>query len=111
MPLALDTTGVLRALVLSGGAPLVAPASGEWIPVVELEEQGALLWPVLAESGALHCVVVAKRHREPRPGPLRKFRAIRYHFPVMYLFEEVAKGHRDRHGDPIELTINPHTYR
>jgi len=59
LPVTLDSAGVLRALALSGvSGPTIAPAAGEWVPVAELEERGAQLWPVRAERDALACAEV-----------------------------------------------------
>jgi len=83
MPLALDTAGVLRALALCGGAgtPLLAPASGEWLPVAELEGEGARLWPVTAEAGRLRCYEVPRDGDEPRVGPTPRLREINFRLP------------------------------
>jgi len=82
LPLALDSAGVLRALALSGGQPLLAPGAGEWLPVAELPEGGALLWPVRAEGGALHCVTLPKAGSEPRLGPLYRLEEVRFSLPL-----------------------------
>jgi hypothetical protein len=81
LPLALDSAGVLRALGLSGGTPLLAPASGDWLPVAELERKGGALWPVRAEAQSLYCAAIPKGHTEPKVGAVQRLESVRYHLP------------------------------
>jgi len=82
-PLALDSAGVLQALVFTGGKdPLLSMAPGTWVPVAELEGKGELLWPVRAEGGALLCAELAKPKEEPRPGSMQRLIEIRYKLPL-----------------------------
>lgn len=86
MPLTLDSAGTLRGLSLScDGAPLLASASGEWLPLAELEAGGAKaarLWPVRAEDGVLHCVDLTFSATEPSIGPVQRLRSVRFHLPL-----------------------------
>lgn len=82
LPLSLDSRGTVRALALSGGPPLLAPAAGEWLPVAELEGEGLRMWPVRAEEGTLHCVEVAKDGGQPKAGMLHRTRGVRYSLPL-----------------------------
>uniref|UniRef100_A0A7S4UEX7 WDHD1/CFT4 second beta-propeller domain-containing protein n=1 Tax=Alexandrium monilatum TaxID=311494 RepID=A0A7S4UEX7_9DINO len=100
LPLALDSAGVLRALALSGGTPLLAPAAGQWLPVADLPEGGARLWPVRAERGALHCAELQKAGGEPRVGPLHKLQEVRFSLPLggeELVAEKVLQGLLSEH--------------
>eukprot|EP00931_Biecheleriopsis_adriatica_P095483 TRINITY_DN6908_c0_g1_i1.p1 TRINITY_DN6908_c0_g1~~TRINITY_DN6908_c0_g1_i1.p1 ORF type:complete len:888 (+),score=198.60 TRINITY_DN6908_c0_g1_i1:34-2697(+) len=80
-PLTLDSAGVLRTMVLSGGKePMLSMAPGTWLPVAELEDRGAKFWPVRAEAGALHCAEV-KAGDEPRVGGIQRLTEVRYKLP------------------------------
>eukprot|EP00933_Yihiella_yeosuensis_P021112 TRINITY_DN16796_c0_g5_i1.p1 TRINITY_DN16796_c0_g5~~TRINITY_DN16796_c0_g5_i1.p1 ORF type:complete len:918 (-),score=187.21 TRINITY_DN16796_c0_g5_i1:76-2829(-) len=81
-PLSLDTSGVLRALVLSGGGdPLLSMAPGTWLPVAVLENQGRKLYPVRAEGGVLYCAELSKEGDEPKVGAVQKLTDVRYKLP------------------------------
>merc|ERR1711870_150283 len=81
LPLTVDSAGAVRALTLSGAVPGLAPAMGDWLPVADLEDGGARLWPVRAENGALQCAEISKSGDEPRVGQNLKLRDIPYHLP------------------------------
>uniref|UniRef100_A0A7S0ZT98 WDHD1/CFT4 second beta-propeller domain-containing protein n=1 Tax=Noctiluca scintillans TaxID=2966 RepID=A0A7S0ZT98_NOCSC len=85
-PMTLDSAGVVRALALAGsGAPLLAAASGDWVPVLQLDQSGSLLWPVRAEQGMLYCTQLPKAGEEPRvggAGAVQKLEAFRFHLSI-----------------------------
>mmetsp|Transcript_22423 Transcript_22423/g.40442 ORF Transcript_22423/g.40442 Transcript_22423/m.40442 type:complete len:864 (-) Transcript_22423:16-2607(-) len=82
-PLALDTAGVLRTMAFTGGNDAcLSMAPGTWLPVAELEGNGALLWPVRAEAGAILCAPLGKPREEPRVGAVQRLTEIRYKLPL-----------------------------
>jgi len=83
LPLCLDTSGVLRALVLAGTTEkLVGAGAGDWLPVAQLEKGGKNLWPVYAESKALQCAPLEKPGADPKVGATLRLSEVRFRLPL-----------------------------
>eukprot|EP00928_Gymnodinium_smaydae_P061122 TRINITY_DN45280_c0_g1_i2.p1 TRINITY_DN45280_c0_g1~~TRINITY_DN45280_c0_g1_i2.p1 ORF type:complete len:449 (+),score=97.21 TRINITY_DN45280_c0_g1_i2:78-1424(+) len=91
MPLIVDSSGAVRALALGcEGAPRLARNASDWLPVAELEKQGARLWPVRAENGELFCAELHRDWAEPRAGVVQRLRQTQLQLPLSPEGETVA---------------------
>lgn len=90
MPLALDSSGHLRALLIG----ITGAAGGEWVPVASLDGEKAL-WPVRADGGAVWCEVLEKVGKEPRVLPgVRRLHQLKFQLPGHSEASERVLRHR-----------------
>eukprot|EP00929_Paragymnodinium_shiwhaense_P094524 TRINITY_DN5513_c0_g1_i1.p1 TRINITY_DN5513_c0_g1~~TRINITY_DN5513_c0_g1_i1.p1 ORF type:complete len:968 (+),score=246.22 TRINITY_DN5513_c0_g1_i1:97-3000(+) len=83
LPLAVDSAGAFRVLAASADRALTLGGDSSWIPVADLEENGARLWPVRAEGGILFCAEVPKgvANAEPQVGVVGRLRDVPFRLP------------------------------